>query len=144
MTPTISADGSFIGNDSMTVGPPPFGPHTTAHGAWVAPSPTTFEADYTFMLNAYPPKGDGAIQALRFKWVGQVLDQNTLIGYVNIYFSDPMLLTWNPLLPNEYPALPSAANVAITAPTTFVTDPTLCLTKGCPLVFKFTIKRVTP
>jgi hypothetical protein len=144
MTPTLTSDGLFLGNDSMSLGGLPFGPHTTAHGTWNATSPTGFEADYMFMLNAYPPQGDGAIQGLRFKWQGQVLDANTLIGYVNIYFSDPIQTSWNQLLDNEYPLFPGSANIIVTPPTGFVKDPTLCHTTGCPLVFKFTIKRVAP
>src|SRR5262249_61545332 len=55
MTPTLYSDGMFIGNDSFAIGQAPFGPHTTAHGQWIATSATEFTADYTFMLNAYPP-----------------------------------------------------------------------------------------
>ena len=144
MTPTIAADGTFLGNDSLTLGAPPFGPHTTAHGQWIATSVTDFTADYTFMLNQFPPRGDGAVQALRFRWAGQLVDKNTAVGYVNLYFSAPFQPTWNVLLDNEFPAFPSEANVAVTAPSTFVRDPSLCRQAGCPLVFKFTIKRVAP
>jgi hypothetical protein len=144
MTPTLTADGDFLGNDSLTLGAPPFGPHTTAHGQWVATSATGFTADYTFMLNAYPPHGDNAIQGLRFRWVGNVVDKNTIQGYVNMIFSDPILPTWSALINDEFPSLPSQVTPLITAPTTFIKDPTLCMTTGCPLVFKFTIKRVTP
>ena len=144
MTPTLTPDGLFIGNDSLTLGAPPFGPHTTAHGQWIATSATDFTADYTFMLSQFPPRGDGAVQALRFRWLGQVVDKTTIVGYVNIYFTGPIQQTWYPLLPNEFPAFPNEANVAVTAPTTFVRDPSLCRQAGCPLVFKFTIKRVAP
>jgi hypothetical protein len=144
MTPTLHGDGTFLGNDSFTLGAAPFGPHTTAHGQWIATSSTEFTADYTFMLNAFPAKGDGAIQALRFRWQGQVLDRQTLIGYVNMYFSPPMTLPWVNLLPNEFPVLPPQTSVPLTPPSTFYRDPTLCRTAGCPLVFKFTVKRVAP
>src|SRR5262245_17602026 len=144
MTPTIYVDGNFIGNDSFAVGAAPFGPHTTAHGQWIATSSTEFIADYTFMQNAYPPRGDGAIQALRFRWQGTVFDKQTLVGYVNMYFSQPMTMRWVNLLLNEFPTLPPQTSVPLTPPSTFYKDPTLCRTAGCPLVFKFTVKRVAP
>src|SRR5262245_5995125 len=144
MTPTLYADGNFIGNDSFSIGSAPFGPHSTAHGQWIATSTTDFTADYTFMLNAFPPQGNGAIQALRFRWQGTVLDKLTLVGFVNMYFSQPMTLPWVSLLPNEFPTLPPQTSVPLTPPPTFYRDPTLCRTAGCPLVFKFTVKRVAP
>lgn len=144
MTPTLYADGNFIGNDSFSIGSAPFGPHSTAHGQWIATSTTDFTADYTFMLNAFPPQGNGAIQALRFRWQGTVLDKQTLIGFVNMYFSLPMTLPWVNLLPNEFPVLPPQTSVPLTPPPTFYRDPSLCRTAGCPLVFKFTVKRVAP
>jgi hypothetical protein len=144
MTPTLLADGTFLGNDSFTVGGLPFGPHTTAHGQWIATSSTDFVVDYVFMLNAYPPQGDGAIQALRFRWSGTVQDRNTLVGYVNMYFSKSIPVDWVNLLPNEFPTLAPAASAMLVPPTQFIKDPTLCLTSDCPLVFKFTVKRVAP
>ena len=96
------------------------------------------------MLNVYPPPGDGSILALRFRWSAQVLDKNTLVGFVNAYFSSPIPVTWTSLFSNEFPAFPAQGNVVVTAPTSFVRDPTLCQTAGCPLVFKFTVKRVAP
>src|SRR5215470_1467300 len=32
MTPTLTADGQFLGDDSFALGTAPFGPHTGAHG----------------------------------------------------------------------------------------------------------------
>ena len=142
MTPTLAADGTFLGNDSLSLGAPPFGPHTTAHGQWIATSATEFTADYTFMLNQFPARGDGAVQG--FRWAGQVIDRNTAVDYVNLYFSGPIQPSWSALLDNEFPVFPREANVAVTAPTTFVRDPSLCRQAGCPPVFKFTIKRVAP
>jgi len=144
MTPTLVSDGIFLGNDTLTLGAAPFGPHTVAHGQWIATSATEFVVDYTFMLNEYPPQGDGAITALSFRWAGQVLDKNTLIGYVNAYFSDPIPQTWQPLFENEFPRFPSAASVVVTAPATFIKDPSTCRTEKCPLGFKFLVKRVAP
>lgn len=50
MTPTIGADGTFLGNDSLALGAPPFGPHTTAHGSWAQSGRDSIVADYVFML----------------------------------------------------------------------------------------------
>jgi hypothetical protein len=144
MTPTLTADGGFLGNDSLALGAAPFGPHTTAHGQWVATSAVDFTADYVFMLNAFPPKGDGAIQGLRFRWAGTAVDKNTLQGFVNLYFSQPIKTDWSGLLNDQFPVLPSTAAPLIASPAGFVKDPTLCMTPDCPLVFKFTIKRVAP
>jgi hypothetical protein len=144
MTPTLTADGQFLGNDSFALGAPPLGPHTTAHGQWFPTSPTEFTADYTFMLNAYPPTGTTTISTVRFRWDGLVIDKSTLQGWVNMYFTPPLVPTWTSLVGNEFPAIPNEAAPIITAPTGFVKDPTLCMTAGCPLVFKFTIKRVSP
>jgi len=52
-------------------------------------------------------------------------------------------LTWTPLGDGQFPAFPPEASGVVT-PQRFVTDPSTCRTDGCPLVFKFTIKRVTP
>jgi hypothetical protein len=142
MTPTLTADGTFLGNDSFALGNPPFGPHTTAHGHWLALTPTDFSVDYVFMLNAFPPQGDGAIQGVRFRWAGTVQDKDTLVGYVNMYFTGPIAVDWVNLGTNDFPALPASINPAIIPPGQLIKDPTLCMTPGCPLVFKFTVKRV--
>lgn len=144
MTPTLAADGTFLGNDSLALGGPPFGPHTTAHGQWIATSATEFQADYTFMLNPYPNPGDGTVSAVRMRWVGSVADRNTLVGWVNLYFAPPIPSTWIPLRDNEFPPLDPQAATVTTSPTGFVKDPNTCRTAGCPLVFKFQVKRVAP
>src|SRR4051794_8454747 len=86
MTPTLTGDGLFIGNDSLTLGGAPFGPHTTAHGEWIPTSKTGFVADYTFMLLPTPPTPTPSISALRFRWLANVINRDTIIGFVNIYF----------------------------------------------------------
>ena len=144
MTPTLIADGTFLGNDTLTLGSAPFGPHTVAHGQWIATSDREFSVNYTFMLNAYPPQGDGAIQAISFRWAGEVVDDNTLVGYVNARFSDPILQNWTQLFDNEFPPFPGEADLVVTDPGAFVKDPSLCRGDGCPLVFKFLVKRVAP
>lgn len=143
MTPTIYADGNFIGNDSLTLGTAPFGPHTTAHGAWVPTSATEFTADYVFMLPSFPPVPD-TVGGVRFRWAAQVISSDTAVGYVNVYFQPPLPLTWTQLVGNEFPAFPPEANGLVTSPQGMVKDPSLCRQAGCPLVFKFTIKRVAP
>lgn len=155
MTPTITGDGIFIGNDSLTLGGAPFGPHTTAHGQWTPTSKTGFIADYTFMLPS-PPPGSPDVTALRFRWLANVIDNNTIVGYVNIHnvFGPPVPVDWEPLTPDQpgapfsggFPTLPPAANAVVTSPTGVVTDPNSCPNPfaGCPLVFKFTVKRVAP
>jgi hypothetical protein len=144
MQPTLVADGNFLGNDSFSIAGPPLGPHTTAHGQWNPTSSTEFVADYVFMLNSFPPDKNLPLASVRFRWSGIVVDKNTLQGYVNMYFQPPLAPTWNELLGNQFPVLPPAALSALTPPTGFVKDPSLCRTPGCPLVFKFTVGRVAP
>jgi hypothetical protein len=144
MTPTLAADGTFLGNDSFSLGSPPFGPHTTAHGQWVPTSPTEFTADYVFMLNSFPLNHAAPITGVRFRWSGTVVDTRTLQGFVNMYLQPPMPVVWRELIGDRFPVLPPTANGLITSPVGFVKDPTLCRTPGCPLVFKFTVKRVAP
>ena len=144
MTPTLTADGLFIGNDSFTLLAAPFGPHTTAHGSWAPISSTEFSAEYVFMTVTYPPDAK-TISGYRFRWFAQVISADTAVGYVNLYTLSAVPLTWTPLLPNEFPDFPDEALGFVTPPVGVVTDPTLCRPEkeGCPLVFKFTIKRVT-
>jgi|SRR5579872_3953894 len=145
MTPTLAADGMFFGDDSFAVGTPPFGPHTAAHGQWFPTSPTEFVADYTFLLNTFPPiKSTVSITALRFRWAGTVVDRNTLQGYVNMYLLSGNTPTWTELLGDQFPVLTPSESTVLTPPSSFVKDPSLCRTSGCPLVFKFTVKRVAP
>lgn len=143
MTPTLNADGNFLGNDTFAISGPPFGPHTTAHGSWIGTSSTEFAADYVFMVPVWPPK-DNAFVPVRFQWRGQVIDAETAVGYVNAWFLDDVPLQWVALGDSEFPAIPSGATAALKPPTGFFKDPTQCPDKDshCPLVFKFTIKRV--
>mgnify|MGYP003340168274 CR=1 FL=1 len=65
---------------NLALGGPPFGPHTTAHGKWIATSPTDIIADYVFML----PTGDPSlIAALRFRWQGRVIRVRGVTGEWN-------------------------------------------------------------
>jgi hypothetical protein len=144
MQPTLVADGSFLGNDSFSIGQPPLGPHTTAHGQWNPTSSTDFVADYVFMLNSFPPDKNLPLTSVRFRWSGTVVNKNTLQGYVNMYFQPSLAPTWNELLGDQFPVLPPAALSALKPPNGFVKDPSLCRTSGCPLVFKFTVGRVAP
>ncbi len=141
MTPTLNADGNFLGNDTFAISGPPFGPHTTAHGSWIGTGATTFTADYVFMVPSWPPK-DNTFVPVRFQWQGQVIDAETAVGYVNAWFLKAVPLQWVALGDNEFPSFPSQATAALKPPTPFYKDPTLCPADPCPLVFKFTIKRV--
>jgi hypothetical protein len=142
MTPTLTADGLFLGNDSFALLPAPFGPHTTAHGSWAPISATEFSAEYVFMTPTFPPVANN-VTGYRFRWFAQVINADTAVGYVNLYTLPNVPLTWTPLGPDEFPYFPPEAYPFVTPPTGIVKDPTTCWTTGCPLVFKFTIKRVT-
>jgi hypothetical protein len=144
MTPTLTQDHEFIGNDSLALGGPPFGPHTTAHGRWIPTSQTDIVADYVFMLpgSSSPP----TLTVLRFRWQAQVIDEDTMTGYVNIFFGPNVPLDWENLTSSEYPKIPNEATFVVTPPLNFYTDAATCSSgpPACPLIFKFTIKRVSP
>ncbi len=144
MTPTIYADGNFIGNDDFAIGGPPFGPHTTAHGQWIATSPTSITVDYVFML---PGTAATNVTALRFRWLATLTSPTTMQGYVNIYFGPQLPLSWTALGTNNFPTLPSAMSFFLTPPTAFYSNPATCPggpAAGCPLIFAFSIGRVYP
>jgi hypothetical protein len=142
MMPTLTADGLFFGDDSSSIIEPPYGPHTTAYGTWVPTSPTEFTAEYFFMTRTYPPTAASTSSGVRARWSAQVISADTAIGWVNAYFLDPTPVTWTPLLENEFPAFPSGALPFVAPPAAFIKEPNQCLTTGCPLVFKFTLKRI--
>lgn len=142
MTPTLTADGIFLGNDSFALLGAPFGPHTTAHGSWVPTSPTDFTAEYVFMSPTFPPVAD-TVSGFRFRWLAQVISADTAVGYVNLYILPAVPVTWTPLQQDEFPSFPGEASGFVSPPAGVVKDPSTCLASGCPLVFKFTIKRVT-
>lgn len=137
MTPSLSSDGLFLGNDSLTLGSPPFGPHTTGQGTWVATGPKGFAADYVFML----PSSAGSVAGARFQWVGKVTSKNRMVGYVNIKIDPSIVVTWQNLGENEFPKLSKGARALVLAPKTFYTDPAEAAQAGV-LVFKFTLQRV--
>jgi hypothetical protein len=139
MTPTLTPDGLFLGNDTLSFD----SPHLTAHGSWIATSQTGFEADYAFAASRVPGFPENTVSAIRFRWKGDVFDDQTLVGHVNAYFTPAIPIWWERLGPTEFPGFPSEALPIVTTPSGFVTDPATCRTPGCPLVFKFTIKRVS-
>jgi hypothetical protein len=139
MTPTLTPDGLFLGNDTLSFQ----SPHLTAHGMWTATSQTGFEADYAFAASRIPGFRENTVSALRFCWRGEVLDDNTLVGWVNAYVTPAIPIWWQRLERAEFPGFPSEALPIVTKPSGFVNDPATCRTSGCPLVFKFTIKRVS-
>lgn len=144
MTPTLTGEGLFVADDSLLWVGAPFAPHTTAHGQWYPTSSTDFVADYIFMLGPFPPVPYLAVSGFRARWQAHVVDANTIVGYVNGYATPPVPLSWQPLAENEFPTFPPEAADIITPKNNFVTDPATCKTQGCPLVFKFTLKRVAP
>lgn len=73
-----------------------------------------------------------------------MVDADTLVGWVNVYTQPVGPLSWTRMLEYEYPAFPELAKGIVTSPKGFSKDPTLCRTAGCPLIFKFSIKRAAP
>lgn len=144
MTPTLTQDLEFIANDSLTLGGAPFGPHTTAHGRWIPTSDYGIVADYVFMLPS--ASKSPAITVLRFRWQATVVDYDTMTGYVNIYFGPDVPVAWENLSEDQYPTIPSEATFAVTPPIGFYRIPANCPSgpPACPLIFKFTVKRVNP
>lgn len=142
MTPTLTPDGLFIADDTLTLTVN----HLTAHGRWKATSATEFLADYMFLLPRVPGTRENSLAGLRARWQGRVLDDNTLVGHVNAFLTADIPLWWQRLASNEFPGFPDEARPLVTAPSGFIFEPQRCEdpgTPGCPLVFKFTIKRIT-
>jgi hypothetical protein len=145
MTPTLTQDGLFLGNDTFALGGPPFGPHTTAHGNWTATSPTAIVADYVFMGVVLLPVTFPSTGALRFRWQAEVVDASTMVGYVNIFQQDPVATVWESLGENQFPTIPKEGQNVVAKPPQFFRDPNKCTlypASSCPLVFKFRILRV--
>lgn len=144
MTPTLTSDGLFVADDSFTLLLAPYGPHATAHGSWVPTSKTEFTAEYVFMTRPFPPVASGvSVTGVRASWQAKVIDPDTVVGWVNAYFLDPVPVEWERLATeNAYPTFPQEGYQFVTAHPNFIKDPSLCRTAGCPQVFKFTLKRV--
>jgi hypothetical protein len=145
MTPTLTQDGAFLGNDTFALGGPPFGPHTTAHGNWTATSPTAITADYTFMGVSLGQTVFPSTTALRFRWQAEVIDADTMVGYVNIFTGDPVPTVWESLAENQFPTVPNECRSVVKKPAQFLRDPNKCTSypaSSCPLVFKFKILRI--
>jgi hypothetical protein len=145
MTPTISQDGTFLGNDNFAIGGPPFGPHTTAHGVWSATGPNSITADYLFMSTASVTATFPSTGATRFRWQAEVIDADTMVGYVNVYSGDPVPLVWESLAPDQYPTIPKEGKSVCAKPPQFYREPSKCTiypASSCPLIFKFKILRV--
>ena len=142
MTPTLTPDGLFVADDTLTL----TRNHLTAHGQWKALSDTEFLADYMFILPRVPGTLENSVAGLRARWQGRVLDDNTLVGHVNAFLTTGVPLWWQRLADNEFPGFPSEGLPLVTAPSGFIFQPQRCEdpgTTGCPLVFKFTLKRIT-
>ena len=91
-----------------------------------------------------PSGAPSTVNALLFRLQGDVIDPNTIVGHVNIYFFAPIPVQWQSLGALEFPTFPAEATGIVTSPSGVVTDPSTCTVPGCPLVFKFTVKRVAP
>ena len=143
MTPTISADGAFVGNDTFAIAGAPFGPHTTAHGVWTAVSPTKITADYVFLNVAIPDTSIPCTGAARFRWQAEAVDANTMVGYVNFFPQPGAPNVWEQLGKDDFPTVPLEIQNAVKPPEKFYTDPKECnFNPACPLIFKFKILRV--
>lgn len=144
MTPSFYADGNFLGNDSLALGKAPFGPHTTAHGEWVPTSRNGLVADIVFMLN--PNESTTYTNAVHITYSATVITPTEMVGYVNInIFFPPLELNWQNLSAGEFPKLPPAADYLRFPQDRVYTDQNQCTTfPGCPLVFRFRVKRVAP
>ena len=140
MTPTLTPDGLFVADDTLTLQ----SDHLTAHGQWRAINGTEFLADYMFLLKPLPGFPAHTVSGLRARWEGQVVDANTLVGWVNAYLTPAVPVSWTRLAEHEFPGFPSEGVPLVTAPSRFIRDPSSCRTPTCPLVFKFTLKRVAP
>jgi hypothetical protein len=86
------------------------------------------------------------LTVLRFRWQATVTDFDTMQGWVNIIFGPSVPVTWQSLTASQFPTFPDEATFAVTPPINFYTDPTACTAgpPACPLIFKFTVKRVQP
>ena len=145
MTPTLSSDGAFLGNDTFALGGPPFGPHTTAHGGWTSTSATGIVADYVFMSPNQLIVSFPSTAALRFRWQAEVVDAQTMVGYVNIYPGEPVPTVWESLVEDQFPTIPKEGRILCNKPSVFYKDPNQCPANPaapCPLVFKFRVLRV--
>jgi len=143
MTPTLTSDGHFLGNDTFSLAGFPFGPHTTAHGVWKATSPTRITADYVFLNVPFPAGNVASTGVARFCWKAEAIDQNTMTGFVNFYVEPAVPTVWESLTPDQDPTLPKELTDAVQSPSRFYTDPKECnFNPSCPLIFKFKILRV--
>lgn len=148
MTPTLTKDGMFLGSDSLSLGGPPFGPHTIAHGRWAGTDHNSIVADYLFMLpdptNGSTTPPTSSIIGARFVWQADVIGRNTMVGHVNITIGTPIPEDWeplDPLDPDDHVTVPPEAEDLVNAPEEFYTNPADAAPSGV-LVFRFRIHRV--
>jgi hypothetical protein len=69
-----------------------------------------------------------------------------MVGYVNIFFGPPIPVVWQSLTTSQFPTIPPEQVIPMTPPAKFYTDPAQCPggpAAGCPLIFKFTVQRIT-
>jgi hypothetical protein len=147
MTPTVNGDGTFTANDTLELIPPPFGTHTTAHGFWEPTGPKTMVADYVFVNPTLAWTTFPTTTITRLRWGSETIeDDNTMVGYVNVYTAALIPTVWESLGPNQFPTVPKEGYDVVKIPAKdIVKDPKDCTTvpqSACPLVFKFKILRL--
>lgn len=133
MTPTFFADGVFMGSDSLTFG----APHTAAHGHWVRTGHNSLEANVIFL------GGDADnhfIGAFRIRYLGEIVRQDRMEGFVNVWFF--------PFVDDSGAAvLDPETGYPIPDPLTdlgdVITDPANCrIDQGCLAVLEFVVRRI--
>ena len=87
------------------------------------------------------PADAGFLAGARFRWVAEVVELDTMVGYVNIWIDPAIPQAWEDLGPADFPTVPPAARDLVEGPEAFFTDPADCALLGC-LVFKFTIHKI--
>ena len=147
MTPTVNGDGTFTANDTLELIPPPFGTHTTAHGFWEPTGPRTMVADYVFinpttLFTTFP-----STTITRLRWSSETIDDdNTMVGYVNVYNSPLIPTVWESLGPDQFPTIPKEGYDLVKIPNRDVLKSSKeCPAfppSACPLIFKFKILRL--
>lgn len=146
VTATLTGEGLFVGDDSLVFANPPFSPHTAAHGQWFPTSPNQFIADYVFLSEPYPPVPN-SVAGFKARWVAQVVDHSTILGWINLFITPAVPLQWQAVGPSQFPVFPPEAARILAPADPFIFDPVFCAIAtgtNCPLVFKFTLARVGP
>jgi hypothetical protein len=122
ITPTLTPDGLFVADDTLTLQ----SDHLTAHGQSRAVNGTEFLADYMFLLKPLPGFAANTVSGLRARGEGQVVDDNTLVGWVNACLTPAVPVAWTRRAEHEFPGFPPEGVPLVTAPSRFVRAPSSC------------------